>query len=143
MPPLLRFMDRRKPSYSRNLKNLARSLPNDSLDQFGKTASRRGTQGYRHARRDIMFDILGWLVAGLVVGAIARILMPGRQGMGILATMSLGIVGALVGGAISYFVWGADTEPLSMYAWPGYVFAVLGSILVVAIAGANSYREYT
>ncbi|MFO0863718.1 MAG: GlsB/YeaQ/YmgE family stress response membrane protein [Gemmataceae bacterium] len=90
-----------------------------------------------------MFDILGWLVVGLVVGVVARLMMPGRQGMGILATMALGIVGALVGGAISYFVWGYDLEPFSLYAWPGYVFAVLGSILILAIAGANSYREYT
>ncbi|MBX9678471.1 MAG: GlsB/YeaQ/YmgE family stress response membrane protein [Gemmataceae bacterium] len=90
-----------------------------------------------------MFDIIGWLVAGLVIGAIARLMMPGKQGMGILATMGLGIAGALVGGAISYFVWGMDAEPMSMVAWPGYVFAVLGSIFILAIAGANSYREYT
>lgn len=90
-----------------------------------------------------MFDIMGWMVAGLVIGAIARLMMPGKQGMGILATMALGIVGALVGGAISYFIWGVDAEPMSMSAWPGYVFALLGSIFILAIAGANTYSEYT
>jgi len=90
-----------------------------------------------------MYEIFGWLFAGLIVGAVARLMMPGRQDLGTLATMGLGIAGALVGGGISYLVWGADYEPLSMYAWPGYLFAILGSVLILAIAGANTYSEYT
>ena len=42
--------------------------------------------------------ILGWIVFGLVVGAIAKLLMPGRDPGGIIVTMVLGIVGALLGG---------------------------------------------
>src|SRR5712671_1511867 len=44
--------------------------------------------------------ILGWIVFGLIAGAIARLLMPGRQPMGIILTIVLGIVGSFVGGAI-------------------------------------------
>ena len=44
--------------------------------------------------------ILGWIVFGLVVGAIAKLLMPGRDPGGIIVTMVLGIVGALLGGFI-------------------------------------------
>ncbi len=44
--------------------------------------------------------ILGWIVFGLIVGAIAKLLMPGRDPGGIIVTMVLGIVGALLGGFI-------------------------------------------
>ena len=45
-----------------------------------------------------MTGILGWIVFGLVVGAVAKLLMPGRDGGGIIVTTVLGIVGALLGG---------------------------------------------
>ena len=75
--------------------------------------------------------IIGWIVAGLIVGAIARLLVPGRQAMGIITTIALGIVGALVGGGISYLIWGEPGEPFSANAWPGYLIAILGAALVL------------
>lgn len=45
-----------------------------------------------------MFGILGWIVFGLIVGAIAKLLMPGKDPGGIIVTMLLGIVGAILGG---------------------------------------------
>ena len=45
-----------------------------------------------------MFGILGWIVFGLIVGVIAKVLMPGRDPGGIIVTMLLGIVGAVLGG---------------------------------------------
>ena len=45
-----------------------------------------------------MFGILGWMLFGLVIGAIAKLLMPGRDPGGIIITMLLGIVGAVLGG---------------------------------------------
>jgi uncharacterized membrane protein YeaQ/YmgE (transglycosylase-associated protein family) len=88
--------------------------------------------------------ILGWIVAGLIIGAIARLLVPGRQSMGILMTIVLGIVGALIGGFISWMIWGAPTDPFSQYAWPGYLFSILGAILLLVIFGASatSRRRY-
>ena len=62
-----------------------------------------------------MLNIIGWFVARLIVGAIARLLMPGRQPMGILVTMLLGIVGALLGGGISWLIWGNPGEPFSTF----------------------------
>ena len=47
-----------------------------------------------------MLGILGWIVFGLVVGAIAKLLMPGRDPGGIIVTMLLGIVGAVLGGFV-------------------------------------------
>ena len=87
-----------------------------------------------------MLSILGWIVAGLVIGAIARLLMPGRQPMGILLTIALGIAGALVGGFVSWAIWGETAEPFSQYAWPGWIFSVLGAVLLLAIFGAMSRR---
>jgi uncharacterized membrane protein YeaQ/YmgE (transglycosylase-associated protein family) len=45
-----------------------------------------------------MFGILGWIVFGLIVGVIAKLLMPGRDPGGIIVTILLGIVGAVLGG---------------------------------------------
>ncbi len=45
-----------------------------------------------------MFGILGWIIFGLIVGAIAKLLMPGRDPGGIIVTMLVGIVGAVLGG---------------------------------------------
>jgi uncharacterized membrane protein YeaQ/YmgE (transglycosylase-associated protein family) len=75
--------------------------------------------------------IIGWIVAGLIVGAIARLLVPGRQPMGIIMTIVLGIVGALVGGGISYLIWGDPGEPFAAHAWPGYLLSILGAVLVL------------
>jgi uncharacterized membrane protein YeaQ/YmgE (transglycosylase-associated protein family) len=45
-----------------------------------------------------MFGVIGWIIFGLIVGAIAKLLMPGRDPGGIIVTMALGIAGALLGG---------------------------------------------
>ena len=69
--------------------------------------------------------ILGWIIAGLIVGAVARMVVPGRQTMGIAMTIVLGVVGAFLGGLISSFLFGPNlmTDPTGTYAvetaWPG------------------------
>jgi uncharacterized membrane protein YeaQ/YmgE (transglycosylase-associated protein family) len=45
-----------------------------------------------------MFGVLGWILFGLIVGIVAKLLMPGRDPGGIIVTMLLGIIGAVVGG---------------------------------------------
>jgi uncharacterized membrane protein YeaQ/YmgE (transglycosylase-associated protein family) len=87
-----------------------------------------------------MLTAIGWLIAGLIVGAIARLLMPGRQSMGIFMTMVLGIVGALVGGGISWMIWGKQQEPFSQHAWPGYILATLGAIMILWLVGSSTRR---
>ena len=57
---------------------------------------------------------VSWLLCGLVVGLIARALVPGRQRMGLLPTTVLGIVGSLAGGLLYAFVRGAPAEPFSL-----------------------------
>jgi len=75
-----------------------------------------------------MTGILGWIVFGLVVGIIAKFLMPGRDGGGIIVTTILGIVGALLGGFIG--------QTLGLYGpgdAAGFFMALLGAIIVLAI----------
>ena len=82
-------------------------------------------------------SILGWIIAGLIVGALARLVVPGRHPIGIALTIVLGIVGALVGGFISSFIFGPNLviDPTGTYviesAWPGWIMAVLGGALVL------------
>ena len=57
-----------------------------------------------------MMSFIWWLIIGLIAGALARLIMPGRDPMGIIATILLGIVGSILGGLVSWAIWGADTE---------------------------------
>lgn len=59
-----------------------------------------------------MFALLGWLVIGLVAGALARLLVPGRQPMGLFMTILLGLIGSVLGGFVSSLIFGYDpTDP--------------------------------
>lgn len=75
-----------------------------------------------------MFGILGWIVFGLIVGAIAKLLMPGRDPGGIIVTMLLGIVGALLGGFVgqSIGMYGANEGA-------GIFMSILGAVIVLMI----------
>jgi uncharacterized membrane protein YeaQ/YmgE (transglycosylase-associated protein family) len=81
---------------------------------------------------------LSWMLCGLIVGLIARLLVPGRQSMGLLLTMVLGIVGAVVGGLLYSLIQGAPSESssLSGNAWHGWVVAILGAVLALWAYGA-------
>jgi uncharacterized membrane protein YeaQ/YmgE (transglycosylase-associated protein family) len=77
--------------------------------------------------------ILSWMLCGLIVGLIARLLVPGRQSLGLFLTMVLGIVGAVVGGFLYSLIQGAPSEPFSLSgnAWHGWIVAILGAMLVL------------
>ena len=96
-----------------------------------------------------MLHLIGWIVAGLIVGAFARLLVPGKQPMGILMTIGLGIAGALVGGFIGSLFFGPYTMTDAAgatieTAWPGYITAIVGGVLVLwgflALRGDRSQR---
>jgi len=78
-------------------------------------------------------SIIGWIVLGLIAGAIAKAILPGRQGGGWIATLILGIVGALVGGFIGSAIFGVDIQEFwSLETW---LVAIGGSIVVLLIYG--------
>ncbi|HEY8806985.1 MAG TPA: GlsB/YeaQ/YmgE family stress response membrane protein [Candidatus Limnocylindria bacterium] len=71
--------------------------------------------------------IIGWIVIGLIAGAIARWIMPGPDPMGWLGTIVLGIVGSLVGGTILGLVTGGGLE----LSAAGIIGSILGALLVL------------
>jgi uncharacterized membrane protein YeaQ/YmgE (transglycosylase-associated protein family) len=76
----------------------------------------------------MMFGVLGWSVFGLIVGVIAKLLMPGRDPGGFIVTILLGIAGALLGGWMGRAM-GLYTEGESA----GFFMALLGSILLLLL----------
>ncbi|MBW3541806.1 MAG: GlsB/YeaQ/YmgE family stress response membrane protein [Planctomycetes bacterium] len=77
--------------------------------------------------------LVSWALCGLVVGLIARFLIPGRQNMSLLMTMALGIVGALVGGFLYWSIWGASGASFSLSgdAWQGWIVSIIGAGIVL------------
>lgn len=82
--------------------------------------------------------ILGWIVFGLVAGAIARLLMPGRQPMGMILTTVLGIIGSFVGGVIGNAFRGV---PLNEPVPAGWIGSIIGALLVLFIYGMVANRR--
>lgn len=75
--------------------------------------------------------IIGWIVLGLVVGAIAKAIMPGKDPGGILVTLLLGVVGAFVGGLIGNWIFGVGIDRFwSLSTW---LLAIAGSVIVLGI----------
>ena len=75
-----------------------------------------------------MFGILGWIVFGLIVGAVAKLLMPGRDPGGFIVTTLLGIAGALIGGFIG--------RALGLYGPEdpaGFVMALIGAVVLLVM----------
>ena len=91
-----------------------------------------------------MFDIIGFIVWGLIIGAVARLLKPGKQNLSILATMGLGMVGSVIGGLIAGLI---GTGGIFELDFLGVVFAVVASVLLVgtaeAVSGGRRYKELT
>lgn len=77
-----------------------------------------------------MMNFIWWLIIGLIAGALARLIMPGRDPMGIIATIVLGIIGSIVGGLVSMAIWPSHTGGFQP---AGFLLSVLGAILVLWI----------
>jgi len=81
--------------------------------------------------------IFSWIIVGFIVGALARLLVPGRQDIGMGMTIVLGIVGSLVGGFVAWLLFVPRTADFNLasfeiqHAWPGWIMAVFGAFLVL------------
>lgn len=82
--------------------------------------------------------MIGFLVAGLIIGALARLLKSGKQDLGLLATLGLGLVGSLIGGTIASLLGTGSIWELNVL---GFVLSVVAAVLLVgtaeAVAGKN------
>ena len=81
--------------------------------------------------------LLSWALCGLVVGIVARLLVPGRHPLGILGTIGLGVIGAFVGGFLFWLFTGSPGQPFSFAgdAWHGWNLSIVGAVLVLWIGG--------
>ena len=84
-------------------------------------------------------SIIGWILFGLIVGVVAKLIMPGRDPGGMIVTILLGIVGALIGGFIGRMLgWYGEGDPV------GFIMAVIGAIVVLfgyrKISGRSQVR---
>ncbi|HKV21240.1 MAG TPA: GlsB/YeaQ/YmgE family stress response membrane protein [Mycobacterium sp.] len=87
--------------------------------------------------------IITMIVVGLIAGALARLLVPGKQSMSILTTMVLGIVGSFVGGFLGYLLFHKDASE-GFFQPSGLIGSVIGAVIVLLIwtrvGGRNSVR---
>jgi uncharacterized membrane protein YeaQ/YmgE (transglycosylase-associated protein family) len=75
--------------------------------------------------------MIGFLVAGLVIGLLARLLLPGRQKIGLLWTLVIGVVGSVIGGSLANLIGSGDIFELNII---GFVCAVIASVAVLSVA---------
>ncbi|MEC4819955.1 MAG: GlsB/YeaQ/YmgE family stress response membrane protein [Scytonema sp. PMC 1069.18] len=79
-------------------------------------------------------NILAWIVLGLLAGAIAKAIYPGRQGGGILGTILLGIIGAFVGGSLGvFFSTGTFALAAPTLSILGVALAVVGALVAIFV----------
>lgn len=86
--------------------------------------------------------MIGFIVAGLVIGALARLVKPGKQHLGVLATLLLGLVGSVIGGVVANLLGTGGVFELNVL---GFVIAVVASVALIGVAegitGARRKRE--
>lgn len=75
--------------------------------------------------------MIGFIVFGLIVGAVARLIKPGRQSLGILMTLILGLVGSVIGGTIASLLGTGDIWELNII---GAISAIIAALLLVGVA---------
>lgn len=78
-------------------------------------------------------NFIGFLILGLLAGALAKLILPGKQGGGIIITMLLGVVGAFLGGWIGGSLLGVNIG--STFSLMSILFAVIGALIVLFIYG--------
>ena len=75
--------------------------------------------------------MIGFIIAGLVIGALARLVKPGQQKLSVIATLLLGVVGSVIGGVVANLLGTGDIMELNVV---GFVVAVIAAVLLIGIA---------
>lgn len=82
--------------------------------------------------------MIGFIVAGLVIGALARLIKPGKQHLGLIATLLLGLAGSVIGGVIASALGTGDIFELNVL---GFIVAVIAAVLLIGVAESLSGRN--
>ncbi len=85
----------------------------------------------------VFLTILGWIVFGLIAGFLARAIVPGKDDIGLLMTIVLGVVGSAVGG----FLFGLFTVGLRGFQPAGWIGSVVGAVIVLVIYNKVTGRK--
>ncbi len=75
--------------------------------------------------------MIGFIIAGLIIGLLARLVLPGKQRIGLLWTIVLGVLGSVIGGAIANLIGSGDIMELNVF---GFIVAVIAAVALLAIA---------
>jgi uncharacterized membrane protein YeaQ/YmgE (transglycosylase-associated protein family) len=87
-----------------------------------------------------MLGFIWWLLIGLVAGLLARLLIPGRQPMGWVMTMVLGLVGSVIGGFISSLIFGTDPRDPGFHVG-SLIMSTIGAVIVLGLYVAYAQRR--
>ena len=82
-------------------------------------------------------SILGWILFGLLAGAVARVLTPGKQAIGCFGTLAVGVIGALIGGLLGEAVFGDEID----FGWDLKPFLLSVAGAVVLLLSLNALRR--
>ncbi len=82
--------------------------------------------------------MIGFIVAGLVIGVLARLVKPGRQHLSLLATLLLGLAGSVIGGIVANLLGTGSIFELNVL---GFVVAVVAAVLLIGVAEGASGRS--
>ena len=81
--------------------------------------------------------MIGFIVAGLIIGALARLIKPGKQNLSLLATLLLGLAGSVIGGIIANLFGTGGIFELNVF---GFIVAVVAAVLLIGVAESLSGR---
>ncbi|MFZ5832928.1 MAG: GlsB/YeaQ/YmgE family stress response membrane protein [Planctomycetota bacterium] len=77
-----------------------------------------------------IINIIAWLLFGLIIGALARFVLPGKQDLNMIMTIALGVVGSFVGGGLYSLIFGAEG---GWFQPGGWLLSLVGAIIVLLI----------
>lgn len=82
--------------------------------------------------------MIGFIIAGLIIGALARLVKPGKQNLGLLATLLLGLVGSVIGGTIASLLGTGQIFELNIL---GFIVSVIAAVLLIGVAESVAGRR--
>ena len=88
----------------------------------------------------MLWFIVVLLVVGLIAGALARLLVPGKDSIGLLGTWLLGVLGSFVGGFLGYVLFGHDIQDGAVQL-SGIIGSVIGAVVLLLVWRAFSHRH--